>query len=350
MAKSHDRKFADKAGVFVQNLSKDIDERTLRDIFSVFGTIRSCEVVHQRNNSSCTFGFVHYQNENAVEGCIMALDGMILLDRKIKVQRAVTRDERYMQKLVCNVFVKNFGEELNNDSLKKLFEPYGSIVNHRVVTDKAGRSCGHGFVVFANSASAEKAIQALHGRILQCGKKLEVGCALKKGNQSDTKQLSQSDTKQLRQSDTEQLNTKQPEKRLDNSSMHSGYNLYINNLEKSIDNSGLLQMFQQFGKISSVRVIQNADGSSKGFGFVCLMSKEEAFKAISKMNGKQEGTKKLEVSLAHCKRDRKNKEDVKQLQPHSLYSLPSSATELTKQKDTTQLPTKRGNVPGSAAA
>jgi len=48
------------------------------------------------------------------------------------------------------------------------------------------------------------------------------------------------------------------------------------------------------------------DGRSKGFGFVCFSSPEEATKAVTAMNGHILGTKPLYVALAQRKEDRKS--------------------------------------------
>jgi polyadenylate-binding protein len=56
--------------------------------------------------------------------------------------------------------------------------------------------------------------------------------------------------------------------------------------------------FEPFGSITSCKVMRDEKGTSKGFGFVCFSSPDEATKAVAEMNNKMIGSKPLYVSLA----------------------------------------------------
>jgi len=81
-------------------------------------------------------------------------------------------------------------------------------------------------------------------------------------------------------------------------------NLFVKNLDDTIDDEKLRQEFADFGTITSARVMVE-DGRSKGFGFVCFSSPEEATKAVTEMNGRIIVAKPLYVALAQRKEDRK---------------------------------------------
>jgi len=74
--------------------------------------------------------------------------------------------------------------------------------------------------------------------------------------------------------------------------------LYIKNLEDDVDDDKLRAEFEVFGTVTSCKVMRDDKGTSKGFGFVCFSTPDEATKAVAEMNNKMIGTKPLYVSLA----------------------------------------------------
>jgi polyadenylate-binding protein len=69
-------------------------------------------------------------------------------------------------------------------------------------------------------------------------------------------------------------------------------------LEDDVDDEKLRAEFEPFGSVTSCKVMRDEKGTSKGFGFVCFSSPDEATKAVAEMNNKMIGTKPLYVSLA----------------------------------------------------
>ena len=93
--------------------------------------------------------------------------------------------------------------------------------------------------------------------------------------------------------------------KLERLNRYQGVNLYVKNLDDSIDDEMLRKEFTPFGTITSAKVMSCEEGRSKGFGFVCFSSPEEATKAVTEMNGRYIVSKPLYVALAQRKEDRK---------------------------------------------
>lgn len=89
----------------------------------------------------------------------------------------------------------------------------------------------------------------------------------------------------------------------------SGYaNVFIKNLDTSIDNKALHDTFAAFGPVLSCKVAVDASGQSKGYGFVQFDNDEAAQNAINKLNGMLINDKKVYVGLfvRHQERGRAN--------------------------------------------
>ncbi len=76
-------------------------------------------------------------------------------------------------------------------------------------------------------------------------------------------------------------------------------NLYVGNLSYTVTDDELNQLFAQYGRVESARVIMDRDsGRSKGFGFVEMTDDNEAQAAIDALNGKENGGRVINVNEA----------------------------------------------------
>lgn len=81
-------------------------------------------------------------------------------------------------------------------------------------------------------------------------------------------------------------------------------NVFVKNLDDSIDNGALKDMFLEFGNILSCKVVMSEDGKSKGYGFVQFDSEESANTAIEKLNNSTISGKQIYVGKFVKKSDR----------------------------------------------
>ncbi|KAK4871813.1 hypothetical protein RN001_015937 [Aquatica leii] len=277
--------------VFIKNLDKSIDNKAMYDTFSAFGNILSCKVAQDENGVSKGYGFVHFETEEAANKSIEKVNGMLLNGKKVYVGRFIPRKEREKElgekaKLFTNVYVKNFGEEMLEEQLRIMFEKFGRITSLKIMSKEDGKSRGFGFVAFEDPDCAEAAVDELNGKEIIESKPMYVGRAQKKAERQ------------------QELKRRFEQLKMERMNRYQGVNLYVKNLDDTIDDERLRKEFAPFGTITSAKVMLE-EGRSKGFGFVCFSSPEEATKAVTEMNGRIVGTKPLYVALAQRKEDRK---------------------------------------------
>lgn len=83
--------------------------------------------------------------------------------------------------------------------------------------------------------------------------------------------------------------------------------LYVGNLPHAYKEQDLKQLFAEYTTVISCKIIMDREtGRSKGFGFVEFSSKEDALKAITKLNGKEAGGRPLVVNEARPQEKRDN--------------------------------------------
>eukprot|EP01118_Nematostelium_gracile_P011890 TRINITY_DN428_c0_g1_i1.p1 TRINITY_DN428_c0_g1~~TRINITY_DN428_c0_g1_i1.p1 ORF type:complete len:558 (+),score=184.08 TRINITY_DN428_c0_g1_i1:214-1887(+) len=277
-----------KGNIFIKNLDKKIDRKSLFDTFAQFGHILSCKIELDEQNESKGYGYIQFQTQEAAERAVEKVNGKILAGKKVFVGAFVPRKDRIAEnasKKFTNVFVKNLDESADDESIKQMFTPYGVIKSAVVMKDDQGKSKCFAFINFEKPEDAEAAVAALH-ETEQNGKVVFVGRAQKKSERET------------------ELKQKFEQMKLEHMTKYQGINLYIKNLDDDIDDAKLRGIFDPFGTITSAKIMGDK-GVSKGFGFVCFSNPEEATKAVTEMNGKIVGSKPLYVALAQRKELRK---------------------------------------------
>ena len=93
--------------------------------------------------------------------------------------------------------------------------------------------------------------------------------------------------------------------RQERSAKYQGMNLYVKNLVDEVDDAQLRSEFAPFGTITSARVMRDEKGKSKGFGFVCYTSPDEATRAVTEMHNRMLHGKPVYVALAQRRDERR---------------------------------------------
>ncbi|KAF8383012.1 hypothetical protein PRIPAC_72154 [Pristionchus pacificus] len=279
--------------IFIKNLDKVIDNKSIYDTFSLFGTILSCKVAIDEEGQSKGYGFVHFEGEDAAQQAIEKVNGMLLAGKKVFVGKFQPRTARLREmgesaKRFTNVFIKNLEDDVDKEKLEKMFSEFGTVTSCAIMNDGEGKPKGFGFVAFEEPEQAEKAVNEMHEKQVEGSEKKLFVCRAQKKSERQ-----------------QELKRKYEQQKAERMQRYQGVNLYVKNLDDTVEEPKLREVFEKYGTITSCKVMCDENGRSKGFGFVCFEKPEEATKAVTEMNGNMTFTKPLYVALAQRKEDRR---------------------------------------------
>ena len=81
-------------------------------------------------------------------------------------------------------------------------------------------------------------------------------------------------------------------------------NIFVGSLPFKIEESELQEIFEEYGEVTSVKIITDrATGRSKGFGFVEMTNEDEAKKAIDELNNAEIEGRTIVVNKAEEKKE-----------------------------------------------
>ncbi|KAL2904996.1 Polyadenylate-binding protein 2, partial [Bienertia sinuspersici] len=238
------------------NLDKAIDHKSLHDTFSSFGNILSCKIATDSDGQSKGFGFVQFDTEEAAQKAIEKLNGMLINENNFMLDILFASRK--------GILIRNLSESIADEDLKKVFGEFGPITSAVVMRDADGKSRCFGFVNIDNADDAANAVEALNGKKFD-DKEWYVGKAQKKSERE------------------QELKGKFEQSMKEAADKYQGANLYVKNLDDTVDDEKPKELFAEYGKITSCKVcrfpicwfMRDPSGISKGFGFVAFSSPDE---------------------------------------------------------------------------
>jgi polyadenylate-binding protein len=185
--------------VYAKNLPESSTVESVREMFAAFGEITSVnapmkEADDEGKTPSKGFAFINFASPDEASAAVDALNEKEIDGKVLFVGRAQKKEERekelrekFEQRKVeqqkkyagVNLYIKNLGDQADDDVLREQFAKFGSITSCRIMKDPNGKAKGFGFVCFATPEEATKAVTAMNGHMFE-GKPLYVALAQRK--------------------------------------------------------------------------------------------------------------------------------------------------------------------------
>jgi polyadenylate-binding protein len=232
---------ANFTNIYVKNIELEVSDEDFRELFEKHGDITSASIARDEQGKSRGFGFVNYIKHEAASVAVDTLNDTEFRGQKLYVGRAQKKHEREeelrkqyeaarLEKQSkyqgVNLYIKNLEDEVDDDKLREMFAPCGTITSAKVMRDAMpadgsetpvedkeekkegdeekeassdgdkesgekdkvtikgekkilGKSKGFGFVCFSNPDEATKAVTEMNQKMMG-GKPLYVALAQRK--------------------------------------------------------------------------------------------------------------------------------------------------------------------------
>lgn len=263
------------ASLYVGELDTSVTEAMLFEIFNMIGPVASIRVCRDAvTRRSLGYAYVNYLNSADGERALEHLNYSLIKNRPCRIMWS-QRDPALRKTGQGNIFIKNLDETIDNKALHDTFAAFGDILSCKVGTDENGKSRGFAFVHYSTGEAADAAIKAVNGMLLN-DKKVFVGHHV---------------GKKERQSKTEELRAQFT-------------NVFVKNLDTEVTQDEFEALFKPFGDIVSAALSVDAEGVSKGFGFVNFATHESAKEAVDKLNDSEVKGKQIYVGRAQKRTER----------------------------------------------
>eukprot|EP00917_Polyrhabdina_sp_WS-2016_P004829 GHVP01011134.1.p1 GENE.GHVP01011134.1~~GHVP01011134.1.p1 ORF type:complete len:592 (+),score=130.18 GHVP01011134.1:2350-4125(+) len=244
------------ATIYVGNLSKEVTEKELYELFEEMGKVLSLKLIVDPSSERKTgHAYITYTNEADAEGAIHKLQYFNLKGRECRVMWS-QRDPTKRLSHEGNVFLKGLSDDITTKDLNDTLEVFGEIHSASVAFDEKGKSKGYGFVHFTTKSAAETAVKSLNGNYIN---NTQIYAALHIPRYIRRRFLDE---------------------------MRERYtNLYVKGFDESWTDEKLLEVFSPFGEIQNAQIQRTTDGKSLCFGFVNYKEHASTKEALETLNG-----------------------------------------------------------------
>jgi polyadenylate-binding protein len=211
------------SNIYLKHIPDSWDEEKLKSVLSEFGAVTSSVV--KTDPKGRRFAFANYEDFDEAKAAVESLHGRDMRTDEEKAKELTEEekealeeekeDDIYTYQLYCtraqnrserqaelkakftpssansssasirvtpgsnNLYIKNIADNVDDEELKNMFEPFGQITSAKVMKDEKGVSRCFGFVCFVNPEDATRAVTEMHLKLIG-GKPLYVGIHEKK--------------------------------------------------------------------------------------------------------------------------------------------------------------------------
>ncbi|KAF8584488.1 hypothetical protein K439DRAFT_1633508 [Ramaria rubella] len=149
--------------LYVTNFPEATDDTGIRELFGQHGEIFDVRWPSKKYKSTRRFCYIQYTSPSAAASALSLHGHEYEAGRSLTVH--ISNPERKQERSDASanareIYVAGLSQSVNQNDLRKLFEPFGTISGIRLILDDKGNAKGFGFVEFEDKDSANAALAA----------------------------------------------------------------------------------------------------------------------------------------------------------------------------------------------
>ncbi len=154
--------------LFVANVSWNLTEQDVIDIFTNVGTVSSVKMpLNPRSGRSKGYAFIEMASPEDAQNAIDQLHGAMVDNRELAVmEQDESRTEGGAQ-ANPKLFIRNVGGTVTEDELYHVFKEAGEVISVKVPIDQmSGLARGFAFVEMGSTEQAQVAVDTINGKAI----------------------------------------------------------------------------------------------------------------------------------------------------------------------------------------
>ena len=186
--------------IFVNNLSYESNEKSIKNVFSKFGEILEIRIIYNKQtNKPKGYCYIEFQDKNSIDKVMENKDNIYINGRKVDIQKSIS-NEKLRNQVKFVVHCSNLNFKVKKETLEDFLIKEGKIEKNNILKilickDENNKPKGYGFIEFNDKEDMDKAIK-LNGKmfkgrnIIMNESKRNITIKKKKDNDNSKEQIS----------------------------------------------------------------------------------------------------------------------------------------------------------------
>ncbi|XP_059145490.1 RNA-binding motif, single-stranded-interacting protein 3-like isoform X3 [Physella acuta] len=154
-----------RTNLYIRGLNPSTTDKDLVNLCNSFGKITSTKAIIDQTTNKCKgYGFVDFENPQAAELAVQALQNQGIQAQMAKKLHVYSHQQQEQDP--TNLYIANLPMYFMEKNLENMFKEYGTVISTRILRKPDGLSRGVGFARMESKEKCDQIINAFNNKML----------------------------------------------------------------------------------------------------------------------------------------------------------------------------------------